>query len=106
MVKRVSGCAMKLFQYQHLAVSAFHDDGQAHFVILSNIDRGSNMNVGSVTRLKSAPGRSCDIMCMSTVSGSQSWLEKLELWLRRRKKRTAALLRVNDRLILLCNIVG
>jgi len=40
---------------------------QTYFVILSSIDLGSNINVGSVTRLRSAPGRSCDMMCMSTV---------------------------------------
>ena len=32
------------------------------FVILSNIDFGSNMNVGRVTRLRSAPGRNWDMM--------------------------------------------
>jgi hypothetical protein len=37
-----------------------------HFVIRSNIDRGSRMKVGRVTRLRSAPGRSCDMMCEST----------------------------------------
>lgn len=31
---------------------------RAHFVILSNIDLGSKKNVGSVTLLRSAPGRS------------------------------------------------
>lgn len=38
-----------------------------HFVMRSSIDRGSRMKVGSVTRLRSAPGRSCDMMCVSTV---------------------------------------
>jgi hypothetical protein len=38
-----------------------------NFVIRSSIDLGSSMNVGSVTLLRSAPGRSCDIMWESTV---------------------------------------
>ena len=41
---------------------------QTHFVMRSSIDRGSRMKVGRVTRLKSAPGRSWDIICMSTVT--------------------------------------
>jgi hypothetical protein len=40
---------------------------KTHFVILSSILRGSNMNVGSTTRLRSAPGRSCDMMCERTT---------------------------------------
>ena len=40
---------------------------RTHFVIRSSIDFGSNMNTGSVTLLKSAPGRSCDMMCESTM---------------------------------------
>ena len=35
----------------------------------SSMLRGSRMKVGKTTRLRSAPGLSCDIMCMSTVSG-------------------------------------
>ena len=38
-----------------------------YFVIRSSIDLGSSMNVGSVTLLRSAPGRSCDMICESTV---------------------------------------
>ena len=34
----------------------------AHFVIRSSMDLGSNMNVGSTTLLKSAPGRSCEMI--------------------------------------------
>jgi hypothetical protein len=33
-------------------------DSHTYFVILSSIDLGSRMNVGSVTRERSAPGRS------------------------------------------------
>jgi hypothetical protein len=32
------------------------------------MDRGSNMKVGSVTRLRSAPGLSWEIICMSTAA--------------------------------------
>ena len=39
----------------------------AHFVILSSIDLSSRMNVGRVTRERSAPGRNCEMMCESTV---------------------------------------
>jgi hypothetical protein len=38
-----------------------------YFVIRSSIDLGSSMNVGSVTLLRSAPGRSCDMICESTM---------------------------------------
>lgn len=41
----------------------------AHFVILSSIDLGSRMKVGNVTRLKSAPGRSWEMMWERTVEG-------------------------------------
>jgi hypothetical protein len=37
-----------------------------HFVILSSIDLGSKMNVGNVTRERSAPGRSWDMICKRT----------------------------------------
>lgn len=38
----------------------------SYFVIRSSIDRGSRMNVGRTTRLKSAPGRSWEMMCDRT----------------------------------------
>lgn len=38
-----------------------------HFVILSSILRGSRIKVGSTTRLRSAPGRSCEIICERTI---------------------------------------
>lgn len=34
----------------------------AYFVILSSILRGSRMKVGKTTRLRSAPGRSCEMI--------------------------------------------
>lgn len=36
--------------------------GSTHFVMRSNMDRGSRMKVGRVTRLRSAPGRNCEMM--------------------------------------------
>ena len=39
----------------------------SYFVILSSIDRGSKIKVGSTTLLKSAPGRNWEIMCDRTV---------------------------------------
>lgn len=37
-----------------------------HFVILSSMLRGSRMKVGRTTRLRSAPGRSWEMMCERT----------------------------------------
>ena len=39
---------------------------QTDFVILSSIDRSSRINVGRVTLDRSAPGRSCDMICERT----------------------------------------
>ena len=41
--------------------------GCSHFVILSSIDLGSRIKVGNVILLRSAPGRSCEMMCESTA---------------------------------------
>lgn len=38
----------------------------SYLVIRSSILRGSRMKVGRTTRLRSAPGRSWEMMCMST----------------------------------------
>ena len=43
-------------------------DQAIHFVILSSMDLGSKIKVGRVTLLRSAPGRSCDMICESTLS--------------------------------------
>lgn len=40
--------------------------GITYLVIRSSMDRGSRMNVGSTTRLKSAPGRNCEMICERT----------------------------------------
>ncbi len=45
-----------------------------YFVILSSIDLGSRIKVGNVTRLKSAPGRSCEMMCERTEDGE--WVQQ------------------------------
>lgn len=45
-----------------------------YFVILSSIDLGSRMKVGKVTRLKSAPGRSWEMICDRTEKG---WLNSV-----------------------------
>lgn len=74
---------------------------QTHLVIRSSIDRGSRINVGSVIRLRSAPGRSCEMMWVSTAERARWSVQSL----RRRTKqllgwrRTIALLRVDDSLI-------
>lgn len=46
--------------------SPFEEIDDKYFVILSSIDLGSKINVGRTTLLKSAPGRSCEMMCEST----------------------------------------
>jgi hypothetical protein len=57
------------------------------------------MKVGRVTLLRSAPGRSCDMMCMSTTSTNNG--QKVVLNFQAGKnRRTIALLRVDDSLIL------
>ena len=48
-------------------------------VILSNMDLGSRMKVGSTTLLKSAPGRNCEMICESTVVESKD--VSFRLWL-------------------------
>lgn len=40
--------------------------GSTYLVMRSSMDLGSRMNVGSTTRLRSAPGRSCEMMCDRT----------------------------------------
>jgi hypothetical protein len=42
----------------------------SYFVILSNMDLGSSIKVGKTTLLKSAPGRSCDMIWDSTSGGN------------------------------------
>lgn len=51
-----------------VSVLPYYCPERTYFVILSNMDRGSNMKVGSVTRLRSAPGLSWEIICMSTTA--------------------------------------
>lgn len=79
----------------------------SHFVMRSSIDRGSRMKVGRVTRLRSAPGRSWEMMCESTVR--QSYVSRPFFCVQSSSgawRRTAALLRVDDRLILLVNLLA
>ncbi len=45
-------------------------EGASYFVILSNMDLGSSIKVGKTTLLKSAPGRSCDMIWDSTSGGN------------------------------------
>lgn len=57
---------MKLVVRQPMGSSSLEAEGQ-YFVILSSIDLGSRMKVGKVTLLKSAPGRSWEMMWDKTV---------------------------------------
>lgn len=65
MGSRVSGCAIKLRLVS--TCSLLHWAVLTDFVILSNIDLSSRMNVGRVTLLRSAPGLNWEIMCERTV---------------------------------------
>jgi hypothetical protein len=63
-----SGLAMLISQYGihgTLLTPAVFD---TYFVIRSSIDRGSRIKVGKTTRLRSAPGRSWEIMWVRTVA--------------------------------------
>lgn len=70
-------------------------------VIRSNIDRGSRMKVGSVIRLRSAPGRSCEMMWVRTAAGGGSLVFVLQRHgeLSEVARRTIALLGVDDGLV-------
>lgn len=70
-----------------------------HFVILSNMDRGSRMNVGSVTLLRSAPGLSCEMIWDSTALRRLLSVFQALRMLRSFGVRTAALLRIHNSLI-------
>lgn len=50
-----------------------------HLVILSSILLGSNMKVGRTTRLRSAPGRSCEMICESTAHFDQPCISLLPI---------------------------
>lgn len=39
-----------------------------YFVIRSSMDLGSRIKVGNTTRLRSAPGRSCEMMWLRTIT--------------------------------------
>ena len=71
----------KSFRVRHEAALSISDPAPlkcmplgTYFVIRSSIDRGSRMKVGSVTLLKSAPGRSCEMICdKTTESVCEAW---------------------------------
>lgn len=60
---------------------------------------GSRINVGSVIRLRSAPGRSCEIIDRRTVSVSMPFLASL-------RRLTILFTVVNDRLFLRLSLFG
>lgn len=66
-----AGCWSSSFVILSLSLKAgtgrFGSRGEADLVILSSMLRGSRMKVGRVTRLKSAPGRSWEMMCVRTA---------------------------------------
>lgn len=62
MGKSVSGCAMKLVSSSVSYMLLLESLSVAYFVILSSIDLGSKMNVGRTTLLRSAPGRSWEMI--------------------------------------------
>jgi hypothetical protein len=110
--KRVWMCHEAISNRQHSDPLGSFGSKVTHFVILSSIDRGSRMKVGRVTRLRSAPGRSCEIICMSTFGEFQvSYIPQYRFpspryanWFV--QTRTAALLRVYDCLVLPCDFIA
>ena len=75
--RSVSGWAMKLSSsHQFSALPPLLACHNTHFVILSNIDLGSSIKVGSVTLLRSAPGRNCDMIWDRTALIAVSWIAK------------------------------
>jgi len=67
-----------------------------YFVIRSNIDLGSSMKVGSVTLLRSAPGRNCEMMWESTTgTDAHQYLHCTGQFIDR-VQLTIALLRLHD----------
>lgn len=50
--------------------------GDHYFVMRSSMLRGSRIKVGRTTLLRSAPGRSCCMMCMSTAASSVSTVKR------------------------------
>ena len=67
------------------------------------------MKVGSVTRLGSAPGRSCDMMCESTSVQDYVSQHVFQAQLSVKAasaQRTAALLCIDDRLVLLGDFIA
>ena len=59
---------MKLWKVWSAQDSHLGRRGLIYLVIRSNMLRGSRMNVGRVTLLKSAPGLSWEMMCPSTAA--------------------------------------
>lgn len=83
MGRSVSGCAMKLYTTSVSQIVAKGPRARVrlslsmtYLVIRSSMERGSRINVGSTTRLKSAPGRNCEMMCERTdlCQYSHAWL--------------------------------
>ena len=74
----VSLCGAKAIPRQSgkFAETAAH----TYFVMRSSIDRGSRMKVGRTTRLKSAPGRSWEMICESTTKSCQQRFHAFRPW--------------------------
>jgi hypothetical protein len=64
---KVSACAIKLHVLSAQLSLRPSEYSRSYFVILSSIDRSSRMKVGRVILDRSAPGRSCDMMCERTA---------------------------------------
>lgn len=58
---------MKLDRRWSAKNTQLYQRGRIYFVMRSSMLRGSRMNVGRVTLLKSAPGLSWEMMCPSTA---------------------------------------
>lgn len=60
-------CHEAVFTCQLIRSPYIHSAQKTDFVILSSMDRGSRMKVGNATRLRSAPGRSWEMICERTA---------------------------------------
>jgi hypothetical protein len=87
-----------------LPMSSF--DGATHFVMRSSMDRGSRMKVGSVTRLRSAPGRSCEMMWESTEEAALANSSCVFQSPHMPGRRTVALVGIHDRFVFFGGLVA
>lgn len=75
-------------------------------MIRSSILRGSRMKVGRTTRLRSAPGRSWEMMCISTAQNQLSAAVKNGIFQEVKRSLTVALLGLYDSGVIICLVMA